>query len=270
VTPLPGHVSTAVDLVTSYLTDPSLQEHPFLALGEYGLGRGHYLADTIRRNGFVPRWLYEPVALPASDLDGNALFPVYDVPKAQIRNLPAPSIVLVPSSFDRKSATYRGWLWAPFGRPESWNITDVLAARGLPVEAAEGNPAYGPAIRAAEVLQMTGVLLTSEPPKSRTWSEFRNGGSPPVEDGLLPYYLAYTFPTTDSSFNRGLWIRSRLARESFGECILDAIRNRIPTTELRFPRVLSYQKPKPREEPETKTDVASAAVLTKSYAIDWG
>lgn len=267
-----AHAYDGVELLKTYLSDPKQQERPFLALGEYGCGRGHYIAETVRNAGFSPTWSYEPEPVPPSDLDGNALFPVYDVPKSALRSLPSPSVVLVPTEFDRRSAAFKDHPWALFGRPDPSTIKVILERRHLPVQAAEGNGTYASAILAAVVLDATGVLLASDAPRSKTWAEFRAGGPPPVPDPILPYYLAGVFPRGDGAFNRALYLRDRVVRAEFGEFILDAIRPRLPEGELPFPRILKVARP-PRDRPESRRGLdrpeEPLPALPKTYTVDW-
>jgi hypothetical protein len=262
----PSHLAPAVELLSMYLADEKQQAKPFLAVGEYGWGRGHWIAETLRSYGYSPRWLYEAEILPSADLDGNLLFPVYDVPKATIRSLPTPCVVLVGTDFDRKSQTYKEHPWGPFGKPERWHIEDALTALGLPIEAANGNETYATAILAGRIFQSTGVFVESNGRRSKTWGEVRSGGPPPVDDHLLPYYLAYAFPPSDSSWNRALYLRDRKLSDAFGEFILGAIRAKMPTGELSFPRILKTPKQNGEKKAEQNPELP---LLEKKVKIVW-
>ena len=267
---IPASLDNPVGMLTSYLTRP--QKGPFIAIGQYGHGRGFWIDRTLREHGFEPVWLEDTAeSAPSHDLEGRRLFAVYDAEKPTVP-ITVPSIVLTSDPDLRKGEEWRNFEWTEFPPPLPWDIERFLESLGAPPELANGNPNYASAEIAAAVFKATGIRVVSQPLRPTRWDQFRSGGDAPTEDGALPYWAAYAIrPPRNWEAVAHLGFRRRLSSVLFAP-LLDSVRMDWPTTEPSFPEILKTPKaprgtPKPMAEPKAMT--VDLLPVSKGYQIDW-
>lgn len=258
----PPSLAAAVELFASYLD--RLPDAPFLAIGEVGSGRGHWIRALLEDRRFHPLWMYENIEAPALDYRERRIFPVYDLPTPE---LPAssPSVLLAPMGFARKDE-FKVLEFAVFPEPPIWEREAFLAGRGYPKELADGNPDYAALRHAMIAWNAAHLRIRAGPSEHPTWDGFREGGDAPVPDGLLAYYAAYAFPPQEWWPNRNLGMARRVPA-SIGRMLTDQLRLEWPPGNVPFPEILkearSTKGPAP---PGTARDLPPRP---KTYAVDW-
>lgn len=262
-----AHLVPAINLLRDYLG--RLPETPFLALGEHGNGRGYWIEATLRAAGYDPRWMYDPDPCPATDMNENPLFPVYDLIVPEMPPT-TPSILLVPSDFGLRDE-WKGLDFALFPEPPEWERETFLAARGYPKALAAGNPSYGALQAAMTAWDVAHVAVRDEPTRPQTWDEFRKGGDPPVPEGLVPYYAAYAFPPEAWWVNRNLG-QTRRSTAVVGRLLLDQVRLEWPKGKVPFPDLLKEAKKNAKAPPGAVAATSSVDIPARprNYDIQFG
>jgi len=262
----PAHLETSISLLDDYLV--RLPDAPLLALGEYGCGRGYAIETVLREHGLEPVWLYEPTEAPTDDLAGNSLFAVYDLRRPS-RPPSVPSILLVDPDSDIPEDLKDGEKVA-FAPPFDWEIAEFLKARGVPESLAVGNPTYASALNAALAYEVAGVEIRRDPLITSTWESFRAGGPPPVDDGLLAWYLGWNLGPENWWAGRNLWLKRRVPAR-FADLLYEQIREVMPERPV-FPAILKVskaEKDRKKRDGSTPAPANVAPIKEKGYSIEW-
>ncbi len=242
---IPQHLSASVAILRSYVLDPN-KKGPLIAVGAPGCGRGHWIDRTLESTGFVPRWTETQDPVEPENLLGEQIFQVIDTPKP--KGVDWRCILLLDSVEDvpdeLKGATIIG-----FPIPPVSALHDFCRQLGVPPEIVRGNPCYASVVMAARVYMTTGKIVQTQSPHEKSWEAFKGGGDPPLEIPLMAFYLADTLPPADWTWNRDLWLQTRVAA-TVGRRLWDAIRLRWPGGRPRFPPMLRIKRP-------AKADVTS-------------
>lgn len=270
---VPDSLRAPVDLLASYLD--RLPSTPFLAIGEFGSGRGHWVQALLADRGFHPVWLYEEEEVPAYDMEDRRLFPVYDFPKPAVPRT-TPSIVLVPPSFQR-SDEFKAFEAATFPPPPIWEREEFLRIRGYPPTLANGNENYAALVSAMLAWDVARVAVVSGSQDLPDWDGFRRGAEPPVVENLLAYYAAYAFPPSEWWPNRNLGLMRR-STAPVRRLLMNQLRLEWPAGKVPFPEILREPKRSKRDEQRAGFNLLPVAGTSreipskpKTYALEgWG
>jgi hypothetical protein len=194
-------------MVHNYVGTPSIRK-PLVAVGGYGCGRGHFVAAVIKEYGYVPSWQYEPTPINTYDVDGNRHFAVYDLD--EFADPMERCIIFVPTQASIPEKRAREFLIAGFPDPPLSALIASLKARGLPEQLAVGNPNWAALAHAVAVWEASGVAIRQTPAMRASWDEFKAGGEPPVDWGLIPYYYAYHQDPQDELANFAAWAQRKI------------------------------------------------------------
>ena len=254
------------------------QDRPLLLVEEEGSDGVEMVKLLLEREGYFPVVVEENIEVPLVDTSDRRLFPVY-VLRTPEMPLSVPSMVVVPVSFDIKKATgpkgeFQGCEFALVGLPTLPEREDYLALLGAPVSLANGNPTYGDLFHASIAWAVGGVEIRAEPPKDTDWDGFKQGNPPPVPEGLVPYYLAYSglFPPEDTWTNRNIGQAMRAPR-AVRNMLWDQIRLELPMgAKLPFPSLFLDKADRRKEKGSPSSgsvDSGTTVSAPKAYSIDW-
>ncbi len=253
----------AIDTLRRYVQNER-EVKPLVVVGSSGSGRGHWIQVILKEFGSVPTWLYDPTErFDASDLDGNVMFPIYDV--GTPKWITGRCLILLD---DLEKLPYKersGYIICSFPDPAPADIQTFVEALGCPASIAEGNTTYSDAVHACEAWNAAGVHLSRLPTIRPTWENFVDGGNVPVDDILLGYYAAYRYPPAEDSWNVVLALRRHIPARIY-RLAFEAIRMTWPRGVVRFPDILRSKKGERKEKPKP---VVIAPPVEKGYDIDW-
>jgi len=270
----PDHLTTPVALFEDYLNrSPGT---PFLALGDYGTGRGHWLRLVLESRNLHPIWLTEPTEVPEFDLEDRRLFPIYDLTEPSIPPT-APSVILASRDFKRVDA-FKDLDWTMFPVLPAWEREAFLAAQGLPQSLGDGNPTYSSLLLAGDAYRVSGgVEVHAGPPENPTWEAWRAGGESPLVNArdpetLLAYYSGYAFPPDQWWPNRNLGYERKISANVFRRILVEQIRLEWPEGKVPYPEVLKeprQDRPRgSRKNGATPVSVPPTA-LSADYKVVW-
>jgi hypothetical protein len=234
---IPSPLQAQAEFIRTYISS-NKQRSMFLA-AEPGCGRGHVVKTVLKEEGLTPVWLDAPTSIPPTDIDGNRLFPVYDLAKPEV--LPWASIVLIESQDQMPKDEKPPVQVMGFPRPMKVDIMDVCEAHHWPVKLADLNTTYADIMNAGRTWEVSEEIIGREHDPVSAWDEFRNGGDAPFDPPLLSFYAAYNLDPKDSTWNRDLWLLSRV-KAPVARILWERLRLIWPKGTVRFPEILRTKK----------------------------
>jgi hypothetical protein len=251
----------AVQMLKLYISDRR-HDKPCFVTGGFGHGRAYWIKTALRSYGFTPVWLYEWDGIGTVDLDGNKLFPVYDVAGKMPDKLPAPRcFVLMDDPPDVKA---HPGLVVAFPQPSQHDLIGFIKSNEMPELLATGCATYDDANAAMMVYAVSGLALQSLPSELENWDTFVKGGPVPVEDAFFPYWAGYHQKPGDWSWNQLWWLR-RYVPAPIAARMLDAIRLGWEKGPTVFPYLLKFKT----GQGQKQTPEKPVQTVEKSYSAMW-
>jgi hypothetical protein len=116
------------------------------------------------------------------------------------------------------------------------------------------------------------VHISSDPPRSKSWAEFRSGRDPPCEESVLSFFAASAFTPREWWWNLTIG-RARRVPNLISDLYLDELRLRWPLKDPTFPRLLKVRADARRRQEKPTASTSShwpeKVDAAEVYPIDW-